>query len=670
MKKKIFLALALSIMLVCLFAICVCADDAATEDPYAVYYDDVYVALDGTSLPLYENEGDKYYALAWFYDSEAGEYESFRMESEVVFWYAPNANKPDVVNPIPANADFRETAFPVFTDETKTYTMANLVLVNLHQSKINKFSGTWKGLPIEAIYCNNDFSYINGNTFDNTEIVVFDIPKTHTRTSGTICGSFANTNLKEIYIPKSVCLLATAFSGLQSLEKVEFAAEYAPVGHISWQTTQDKTSWFKGCTSLKTVILPTISSTHTYIGKDVFSGCTSLEEITIPAVFTSINQAAFEKCTALKSIIIPEGVTTLGNCAFKGCSNLTSVTFPSTLTTISGDQHFWNTNLSTVVGLENTQITRISQYMFRGLKNWKPETLILPNTVESIDENGLADVGMKNLVLGAGLKTMAGGAITGCTSLVSIYVPAGLDTLYLSNSSAKFVFVVSSDEDVAGAFKADAGFTTNLVKYSDYEENEAAYADDKYIIYECNACEAFYKNEHKFLDGVRYDFSGAKYITSFCSYKDCGRCSKAVETGVVVGELFTSKGYSKSDDAFMYDIKVNFDAIEAYKDFCKTTLKKDVTLNYGLVVSGNSAYTTLLNADGSVKGDDVLKMIFDDTVYTNVQIKINNINTDAFKATYVHACAYIIENGAISYVGEGVTASQTTPICHKNIEEN
>ena len=659
MKKKIFLALALSIMLVCLFAICVCADDAATEDPYAVYYDDVYVALDGTSLPLYEKEGDAYYALAWFYDSEADEYESFRMESEVVFWYAPNANKPDEVTPIPANADFRETAFPVFTDETKTYTMANLVLVNLHQSKINKFSGTWQGLPIEAIYCNNDFSYINGGTFNNTEIVVFDIPKTHNRTSGTICAAFANTNLKEIYIPKYVCLLGSAFSGLKTLEKVEFAAEYAPVGHISWQTTQDKTSWFKDCTSLKTVILPTTSSTQTYIGTNTFANCSSLEEIVIPPVFTSINQAAFEKCTALKSIVIPEGVTTLGNCAFKGCSNLASVTFPSTLTTISGDEHFWNTNLSTVIGLEKTQITRISKYMFKGLKNWKPETLILPNTVESIGENGLADIGMKNLVLGAGLKTMAGGAITGCSSLVSIYVPAGLDTLYLSNSSAKYVFVVSSNEDVAGAFKTDAGFTTNLVKYSDYEENEAAYANDKYIIYECNVCEAFYNSKHKTapIEGnpclgecsvckeqairedaahvyawIFNDGNNVSLLAQITAKHTCQYCQTVVDS-TDIPAIFENYGSSSSMTGVgvHQKTKVNEKALERYAKltgnenvynygiFAGVAVDRDGTVYDGDLVAVNGTAVSATNPEKSVVAS------FANTDYTILTIKITGV---------------------------------------------
>jgi hypothetical protein len=90
--------------------------------------------------------------------------------------------------------------------------MENLILVNLQQSPINKFSGSWGKLSVEAIYCNVDFRYINGGTFNNlSSLCVFDIPRAHSAPNATICSAFVNClNLKEIYIPKTVCLISAA----------------------------------------------------------------------------------------------------------------------------------------------------------------------------------------------------------------------------------------------------------------------------------------------------------------------------------------------------------------------------------------------------------------------------------------------------------------------------
>ena len=408
MKKKALLALVLALISICLFAISVSATE---QDPYASYYDKVYTSIDGTSLALYEKEGDTYYPLAWFYNQESGAYESFKVDVDVQF--CPDGK----TTPIGANTDFNQNADLIFTDTTKAYTMENLILINLHGSAINSFSGSWTNLPIEAIYCNTDFRYINGNTFNNNKTLsVFDLPREHSRSAATICGALQNcTRLKEIYIPRTVCVLSSAFQG-SGLEKVEFASVYEPVGAIAWQTTTNKEAWFKDCKSLKTVILPK-SSNHTYLGGSTFYGCSNLEELTIPSYITEIKKSAFQNCTALKklntenvdavenAIILGNGITTIGDAAFRGVDSIKYIKLPSTLTSLGFEALRDNDSLQ-YIDYNDCGITAIGKFEFYDNKSLV--TVSFPSGLTSLDADRV---------------------FNGCKSIEALYLPSGLTSI-------------------------------------------------------------------------------------------------------------------------------------------------------------------------------------------------------------------------------------------------
>ena len=80
---------------------------------------------------------------------------------------------------------------------------------------------------------------------------------------------------------------------------------------------------FRGCTSLRSIVLPSGLST---ISGQTFYGCTSLASVEIPTSVTAIQGSAFSGCTALTAIDIPSSVTTIGASAFIGCTNLKEVT--------------------------------------------------------------------------------------------------------------------------------------------------------------------------------------------------------------------------------------------------------------------------------------------------------------------------------------------------------
>ncbi len=690
MKKKLFLTLLAVMALVCLFAISVCATDA-TEDPYAEYYNKEYIAIDKTPLDLYENEGDAHYPLAWFYNSESQTYESFRVGTEVIF--AVNGGNTQ----IPKGVDFRENATVVFTDTTKTYTMENLILVNLQGTQTSMFSGNWSKLPIQAIYCNIYFSYVNGGTFsNNTSLTVFDLPKAHSATSATICGSFTKcTNLKEIYIPKSVCLLNSAFE-YSGLEKVEFASDYDPKGYIGWQTTTDKGYWFNGCASLKTVILPT-TSTHTYIGAKTFNSCTSLEEIVIPSCFTSIGEAAFEKCTALTELTIPEGVTTLGNCVAKN-AGIKSLTLPTTLTTLNGSENFWGCPMEEIIGLGDTQLTSIPKYCFRGYTKYQGETLVLPNTLETIGYQCLADMGkdskkLKAVYLGANVTTVDTQAFTNF-SAEAIYMPATITSFTTASnlydaSSIKYVFLVGDNTTALNA--AWTGSTT--VSYEKYSNSPADYTSGKYIVYGLNLCETFYDEVHatEAIDGnpcqekcsrceliillanpqhvnvwvfTNEEGEAASILATMIATEKCEHCG-TVNATEKIETIFTTTGYSfNTEDAGVYHkTKVNKDALAKYAELTGNKDSYDFGIVAGLAADkdGNEIAGDLIaveNGNISLKNEATTVVgLFANTEYSIVEIKLVGVQA----GTPVYCGVFAVVGNNVTYVCDKNEDSIATP---------
>lgn len=69
------------------------------------------------------------------------------------------------------------------------------------------------------------------------------------------------------------------------------------------------------------------SDTITYLGDNVFSGCTQLKEFYCPNI-TSIGVRTFNQCTSLEHINL-DNITTVPGSAFTYCESLTDITLPN-----------------------------------------------------------------------------------------------------------------------------------------------------------------------------------------------------------------------------------------------------------------------------------------------------------------------------------------------------
>ena len=92
-----------------------------------------------------------------------------------------------------------------------------------------------------------------------------------------------------------------------------------PKTHHGKMVTRIADNGFANCTALKQINLP---DNINVIGKEAFSGCSSLSSIKIPNA-SVIGDSAFWLCSSLTSVVIPDSVTSIGDDAFQGCESLT-----------------------------------------------------------------------------------------------------------------------------------------------------------------------------------------------------------------------------------------------------------------------------------------------------------------------------------------------------------
>ena len=216
---------------------------------------------------------------------------------------------------------------------------------------------------------------------------------------------------------------------------------------------------FYGCSKLKSVVLSNnITSLpsdngHNY-ADGFFENCSSLTSVTIPNSVTSIGEQAFSGCSSLTSVTIPNSVTTVGGGMFYGCSKLKSVVLSNNITSLPSHYEnsyktvygfFGKCSSLTSVTIPNS-VTSIGNSAFSGCSSLTSVTI--PNSVTSIGEWAFADCSSLTTpvynahcfaympttfegayVIPEGIKQIAGGAFSYCSSLTSITIPNSVTSI-------------------------------------------------------------------------------------------------------------------------------------------------------------------------------------------------------------------------------------------------
>jgi len=190
---------------------------------------------------------------------------------------------------------------------------------------------------------------------------------------------------------------------------------------------------FRGCSALKTVVLP---ETISVLESGAFYQCSLLENVNIPSRVTEIGKWAFYQCTSLKSVAIPRDVRSIALRAFSGCTSLQEFS-------VDKDNRFYcdrdnvlytrdmHTLVSYACGRNDTSyavppgVVEIGDSAFSKCSTIAEVTF--PDSLTKIEKFAFLDCpALDTVVFPAHISTIGGFAFKNCPSLLRAIVPDGL----------------------------------------------------------------------------------------------------------------------------------------------------------------------------------------------------------------------------------------------------
>ena len=127
--------------------------------------------------------------------------------------------------------------------------------------------------------------------------------------------AYNNAQITELVAPNLTKMGRDAFSGCTSLLKADYPL----------CTSLSNSNHFSGCTKLAEVNLPLLTG----ITGSMFTNCKALASISLPSA-TDMSTGAFSGCTSLSSVNLPALTGNVKQNAFNGCTSLEEITLPLT----------------------------------------------------------------------------------------------------------------------------------------------------------------------------------------------------------------------------------------------------------------------------------------------------------------------------------------------------
>ena len=123
------------------------------------------------------------------------------------------------------------------------------------------------------------------------------------------------------------------------------------------------------------------------INRFAFLDCVKLTQVSLSGALTAIGVSSFEGCTAMSAIRLPQYLTKIGERAFYRCEALGGITIPASVTELGPMAFGYCYRLS--VAVIEAPLKSLPYWLFYGCINL--QTVTLPDTVENIEENALAE---------------------------------------------------------------------------------------------------------------------------------------------------------------------------------------------------------------------------------------------------------------------------------------
>ena len=383
---------------------------------------------------------------------------------------------------IPASVTYNSVSYSVTSIGNNAFAYCSgLTSVTIPNSVTSIGKGAFSGCSgLTSVTIGNSVTSIGGSAFSGcTGLTSVTIPNSVTSIGGSAFSGC--TGLTFVTIPNSVKSIGDwAFDECTGLTSVVWNAKNCNGYNFGSQVT----SFAFGedvevipsslCSGMNQLLSITIPNSVTSIGDDAFYGCSGLTSVTIPNSVTSIGNYAFYNCSGLTSVTIPNSVTSIGYRAFEGCSNLpvidniryadtyligavdkslssytikegtrwigadafyqcrslTSVTIPNSVTSISNAAFWCCTSLTSIVWNAKNCSDFSSNYNPFYTSDSDPDlrapitSFAFGDEVEHIPAylcNGLSK--LSNISVPNNVTSIGSGAFSGCTGLLSLYLP-------------------------------------------------------------------------------------------------------------------------------------------------------------------------------------------------------------------------------------------------------
>lgn len=233
------------------------------------------------------------------------------------------------------------------------------------------------------------------------------------------------------------------------------------------------------------------------IGKDAFSGNTTLQKIVLPDSVSTIDFAAFENCTNLQEAYIPDSVRTIGSSAFSGCKSLQNISIPAKTENIGSGAFAGCAKLATVpINELNPYYTcqdgviysKDGRELVQYLAGRPFSTYTMPETINRIDEYAFWGANnLKDVSISSSVDAIPEYAFDNCNGLIKVSLPRSVERINAFSFADCSNLVSINIPDTVGYIDENAFYMTNgaRVRFVDANGNAvkivAAEDADDYI---------------------------------------------------------------------------------------------------------------------------------------------------------------------------------------------
>lgn len=293
-----------------------------------------------------------------------------------------NAPEPPVFEGEVTRFDWGEIERLPLTEEEKSQII--LVVKDEEAKAKYEMSEPWNDFHI--VVMNDDLVYV---TIEDDETLEETLDSQHINS-----GSIINLKISGKINEEDFYFMREKMGSLMNLDMGEADIEIIP-----YAAFQDRLS-------LKSVVLP---GNITRIEDYAFSGCANMEIESLPESIEHIGSNAFFSCAKLNIYKMPDALKEVGNSAFYDCASLKSVTFGENLENLETGAFHTCINLE-YVDLSKTKIKVLPNQGF--IHAFALNTLLLPETLETIDYEAISVAGLTSLDLPSSLKTIEDSGIS------------------------------------------------------------------------------------------------------------------------------------------------------------------------------------------------------------------------------------------------------------------